>query len=323
MSTPGNFFKKKKVLITGISGFVGSQLAQKLGQLGADVYGIARSKSDRNVAQGDILDASFVENICKSFRGGICFHLAGKSLVEEGQRAPYDTYMTNIVGTLNVLENARKFAFERVIIASTSHVYGHNRLPYYEGYVPRPSRPYETSKACTDLIAQSYASSFNLPVFIGRFVNIYGPGDRNFERLIPRTIRTVLSHRSPLMWGGSAVRDYLYIDDAVDGYLKLATVDFSKVGDNRIFNFGGGNRISVKELITLIITLSGQKVSIKKINEERSEEIPAQYLAFSKAAKLLDWKAHVSLRSGLTKTLAWYKQSLRPCGLKQSLRPED
>lgn len=302
--------KGRKILITGITGFVGSHLAARLKKLGARVYGISRSVSDTHILKASVLDCESVSNFIRSKRIEIVFHLAGESLVERGQEDPYGIFTVNTQGALTILECARKYNFEKVIVASTVHVYGKNKVPYLESYTPKPSRPYETSKACTDLIAQSYADTYNLPVLIPRFVNIYGPGDLHFHRLIPRTIRTVLLNEQPTMWGGNAIRDYLYIDDAIEAYLKLAQVNVRRVGDNRIFNFGSGSRITVKELVEKIILLSGKKLKIKKIPQERSDEILAQYVSWNKATKLLGFEPKITLDEGLKRTIAWYKRYL-------------
>lgn len=220
----------KRVLITGVTGFVGKALEKRLGELGAKVFGISRSiNNDKKNLRANILDYSTINNFIIDSKIQICFHLASESLVEAGQKDPYLTFKINIEGTLNILESARKNNLEKIIIASTSHVYGKNKVPYLESYMPRPTRPYETSKACTDIMAQSYAESFYLPVLIPRFVNIYGPGDLNFQRLIPKTIKSVLGGLSPTMWGGEAIRDYLFIDDAIDAYLLLAKINISKL----------------------------------------------------------------------------------------------
>ncbi len=304
------FFHNKRVLITGIDGFVGSALSEKILLYGGKVYGVSKRTEKKNIIKADILDYTRIDTFISDSKIDICFHLAGESLVEAGQIDPRQTYKINIEGTLNILESARKNKLKKIIVASTSHVYGHNRVPYYEGYTPKPTRPYETSKACTDLIAQSYARSFNLPVLIPRFVNIYGPGDLHFNRLIPKTIRSVLIDKHIFMWGGNAIRDYLYIDDAVEAYVHLAGVDLKTVGDNRIFNFGAGERISVKEIIEKIINLSGRKVSVEKIKEERNEEIEIQYVSFNKATKLLGWKPKTILEDGLKNSLLWYTKYL-------------
>lgn len=303
-----HYLKRRRVLITGITGFVGSHLAKRLTDVGAVVYGMSRTTERERVMKGDVLDFPSVDRIMKDRHIGICIHLAGESLVESGQKDPYHTYRVNIQGTLNVLESARKNKIEKVIIASTSHVYGENKPPFREEHLPKPSRPYETSKACVDLIAQSYADTFGLPIAIPRFVNIYGPGDLNFDRLIPRIIKSLLCHTPLKLWGGSAVRDYLYIDDAVSAYVCLAAIDVSQVGKNRIFNFGGGNVISVKKLVDTIACLSGEKLRIEKIESVRKLEISHQYVTWMKAKKVLGWKPAFSLEEGLKSALDWYRK---------------
>ncbi|MEK7533821.1 MAG: NAD-dependent epimerase/dehydratase family protein [Patescibacteria group bacterium] len=301
----------KRVLITGVTGFVGKALEKRLGELGAKVFGISRSiNNDKKNLRANILDYSTINNFIIDSKIQICFHLASESLVEAGQKDPYLTFKINIEGTLNILESARKNNLEKIIIASTSHVYGKNKVPYLESYMPRPTRPYETSKACTDIMAQSYAESFYLPVLIPRFVNIYGPGDLNFQRLIPKTIKSVLGGLSPTMWGGEAIRDYLFIDDAIDAYLLLAKINISKVGDNRVFNFGSSNMISVEDLIKKIIKISGKNLIIKKESIEREGEIVSQYVSFNKAIRVLGWNPKISLDEGLKRTVAWYSKFL-------------
>ncbi len=302
-----NNLKDKRILITGINGFIGKALRDRLTSLGAIVFGISKSGSfNKQVLNSNILDYTAVNKFIKDSKIQICFHLASESLVEEGQLNPHETFKVNIGGTLNILESARKNKLEKVIIASTSHVYGKNKVPYAESYMPSPTRPYETSKACTDLIAQSYAKSFNLSILIPRFVNIYGPGDLHFQRLIPKTIKSVFEDLPPKMWGGKAIRDYLFIDDAIDAYLLLAKTEIKKVDENGVFNFGGNSIISVENLIKKIIKITGKNLKIKKVSDEREGEIDSQYVSFGKATKLLGWKPKINLDEGLKRTLTWY-----------------
>jgi CDP-glucose 4,6-dehydratase len=308
----GKYFKDKNVLITGIGGFVGSHLAERLLTLGSNIYGISKTQPQviinaKKILRVNIVDHEAISRFIKDSKINICFHLAGESLVESGQKNPYSTYKVNIEGTLNILESALKHKMDKVIIASTSHVYGKNKVPYFESYMPRPTRPYETSKACTDLIAQSYAETFNIPVLIPRFVNIYGPGDLNFYRLIPKTIKSVLFNKSPKMWGGDILRDYMYVDDAIEAYLMLAKIDIEKVKGGRVFNFGSSNVISVSNLIKKIIKISDRPYKIDKIEDYRVGEIKSQYVSCRKANKLLGWEPKVSLDDGLAKTIKWYK----------------
>lgn len=302
-----SFWENKRVLVTGSTGFVGRHLSKRLTSLGAEVFGLARNAKGPNSLKVDILDFKIIDKLVKENRIDICFHLAGEALVEAGQHDPYNTFRTNVDGTLNVLEVSRRNNLERIIIASTSHVYGDNKVPFLESYTPKPSRPYETSKTCTDLIAQSYADAFSLPVLIPRFVNIYGPGDLNFNRLIPKTIKSILKGKSPEMWGGLARRDYLYVDDAVDAYIKLGELPKKLMQKNRIYNFGTGEIVSVKNLINKIIKLSGKKLSIKKVVDARPDEISSQYVSSEKARQVLGWKSKHKLDVSLEETIDWYQ----------------
>jgi CDP-glucose 4,6-dehydratase len=301
---------RKRILVTGISGFIGGHLAATLTKRGAEVYGLSRHESRNKIITGDILDKGLLERIFYENKIQQVIHLASESLVESGQIDPYQTFTGNIQGTLNILEVARKYAAEKVIIASTSHVYGRNKVPYYEGYTPRPSRPYETSKACIDLIAQSYATTFDLPVLIPRFVNVYGPGDMNFTRLIPKTIRAVLHDEPPEVWGGDALRDYLYISDAVAAYMALLEIPAADIGKQHIFNFGTGMVITVSDLVEKIIKISNKDLAIKRIKIQRQDEIRSQYVSWKKARTILSWEPKVSLDEGLMKSIAWYKKQI-------------
>jgi CDP-glucose 4,6-dehydratase len=303
-----NSFKNKRILITGIEGFVGKALKVKLESLGAIVFGISRSnRNSKQILTANILDYDAINAFVKESKIQLCFHLASDAIVEHGQSHPYQTYKINIDGTLNVLEISKVNNLEKVIIASTSHVYGKNKVPYFETYTPKPSRPYETSKACADLIAQSYAKNFHIPILIPRFINIYGPGDINFERIIPKTIKSIIEGTNPKMWGGRAMRDYLYIDDAIEAYCMLALMDNSKIDDTGIFNFGSSNVIEVEDLMQLIISIAGKNLTIEKTHEkEREEEISIQYVSSSRAERVLGWRPQTSLNEGILKTYEWY-----------------
>ena len=287
--------------MTGAGGFVGSHLVRRLVSLGVDCIPVSRGEDGI-----DITDRKALEQVFRR-KPFVVLHLAGEALVEKGQEAPYDTFRTNFLGTLNVLELSRVHHIPRVVIASTAHVYGEGHSPFHEEDPPRPSRPYETSKTVTDLLAQSYADSFNLPVVIPRFVNIYGPGDTNFTRLIPKTLRCIVQKKPVGMWGGTVKREYLYIDDAVEAYLMLGALSDAKLERNRIFNFGAGNPITVSDLIKTIVELAGVPVRIIKEKDAREGEIPDQYVSWEKASRVLGWKSKVSLDEGLRRTIAWYR----------------
>lgn len=301
-----NIWRGSRTLVTGASGFVGSHLVQKLTALGASVMAVSRNS-------GGGVDVTSKGELVPLFkrRPQVVYHLAGEALVERGQEAPYETFRTNVVGTLNVLELSRIHKIPRIMIASTAHVYGAGKPPFHEDDPPRPSRPYETSKTATDLLAQSYADSFHLPVVIPRFVNIYGPGDMNFSRLIPKTIKHLLTGKPMPLWGGAAKREYLYIDDAIEAYCMLAVLSEDKLEKNRIFNFGTGRPIAVKELIRRLTSIAGVPLRIKHTKEGREDEIGEQYVSWDKARRVLGWMPRVGLDEGLTRTIEWYAKALR------------
>lgn len=298
------YWHNKRILVTGAGGFVGTHLVQTLHSLGVKVMPIIRKNGKYDISDRQMLESFFEK------KPDVIYHLAGESLVEKGQSAPYDTFRTNFIGTLNVLELSRIYRISRVVIASTAHVYGEGQPPFHEDDPPRPSRPYETSKTTTDLLAQSYADSFNLGVVIGRFANIYGPGDTNFTRLIPKILRFALQKKPVPIWGGEAKREYLYIDDAIEAYLMLGTISDAQLERNRIFNFGVGSPVAVRDMINTIGKLIGEKIEIVKIPKDREGEITDQYVSWEKANRMLGWKPKVFLDEGLSRAIAWYRDYL-------------
>lgn len=300
----------QRVLVTGASGFVGAHLVRALEAKGAHVFGLTTQPSSEKFLTCDIRSYDAVNTIFQKYNITMCYHLAGLAQVETGQLSPHPTFETNITGALHILECSRVHSIKKVILASTSHVYGENKVPYREEYIPKPTRPYETSKACIDLLAISYARTYQLPVYVSRFVNIYGPGDLNFSRLIPKTIRSVLKGEAPEMWGGKVVRDYLHVDDAVRAYIKLGEAHRTTESKEQIFNFGSNNLLSAREIVELIISVSGKSMGINKIPDLRENEISIQYVSWAKAKRVLGWRPKVDIREGMKHTVEWYKRQL-------------
>jgi CDP-glucose 4,6-dehydratase len=313
-----SFWQGKKVLITGASGFVGLHLIKKLAEEGAAIITFSKSKIP-NLGKGIIAELGSVTNfsklnsVIKKNRIAFIFHLAAQPLVEVGQVNPLSTFEVNIKGTWNLLEAAKEANVQKIIVASTAHVYGDNPdVPYKEEYYPQPSRPYETSKACADLLSQVYADTYGLPIEIPRFVNIYGPGDSNVSRLIPKIISSILEGKNPKIWDAGTVRDFLYIDDAVDAYLALAEKDLPKTKRGRVINFGTGRPINIVELAKKIIEIS-EIPTVKLVKEpppeDRSSEIKEQYVSIAKANRELNWFPKIDLDEGLKRTYIWYKEN--------------
>ena len=331
------FWKNKRVLITGITGFVGSNLAKNLSNKGANVIGLTQSKKiesllfyekiDKkvNLISGDITDKFLIKKILNKFKIEICFHLAAQVEVGLAQKDPYGTWETNIRGTYTLLEAIRennKYV-KSIIIASSDKAYGEyglKKMPYKENYKLQPIFPYDTSKACADMIAKSYTSKlFNLPIIITRFSNIYGPGQLNFTALIPDSIRScILNKKFVIRGNGESIRDYIYIDDIVDVYKLLSKqlyIDPKKYS-GEIFNAGTNTPHKTKEILKKIFLYKGKIKEFKKITNnmkknKTSGELSIQYMDYKKLYDYFGWKPKGKFNSNLPKVYNWYKSYFR------------
>jgi CDP-glucose 4,6-dehydratase len=317
-------WKNKKVLVTGAAGFIGGNLVKELLSREATVYALVRlnesapegffSASEKKkicFIVGDIRDFEGVNRIFSEKKIDTCFHLAAQPIVMAAFESPLPTFDVNIRGTINILEAARCSRWlKRLVVASTTHVYGNNhQLPYIESFSPQPTRPYETSKACADMLATTYHYTYGLPVAMTRMTNTYGPGDMNFSRLIPKVMQAVVDGKNPEIIGGTAVRDYLYVKDAVTAYLLLAENLARPEIRGQAFNFGSGQIFSVKEVAEAIVALSPKRRTLRVHPEvQLKKEIDTQYVSTEKAKALLGWMPKYTLKRGLKETYSWYQK---------------
>lgn len=308
-----------RILITGASGFLGRHLSAALIRRGDFVVVLIR---DGVVGPVLPIDHECTSNFPVSVFGGFdcveraiaeyevstVVHLAAQVQVSVAVADPTGTFKANIEGTSKVLEACRRQNVKRVIIASSDKAYGDGPTPYGETQPLRPGGIYATSKACADMLAQAYMQEFGMSIAITRCGNLFGPGHLNWSTLIPGTIRSLLRNEVPVLRSnGQARRDYLYVEDAVDGYLKLA--DSMAVG---AFNFGcGGRGTSVLEVVQEIANVMGSKVVPIIADNSNAVEIDEQVLDYSRAAKELGWEPKHTLAQGLVKTVAWYREYLK------------
>jgi CDP-glucose 4,6-dehydratase len=205
-----------------------------------------------------------------------------------------------------------------VVVASSDKAYGDQEmLPYSEDAPLQGRHPYDVSKSCADLIAQAYFTTYQLPVAITRCGNIYGGGDLNWDRIVPGTMRSVLRGEAPVIRSdGTLQRDYLYVADIVEGYLRLAECLEDPALHGQAFNFGMDNPKTVLEMAQAIISISDYPEIKPVVLNQANHEIMKQYLASDKAHRLLGWRSQYSLEDGLRQTLAWYRQFFQQQGWK-------
>ena len=319
-----DFWKNKHVLITGFEGFLGSRLTQTLLTAKAKVVGLdiktyrketilAPSDYKRMaVYQGSVANYKLVRKILPDHSIDIIFHLAAEAIVGENQQKPLKAFESNIKGTWTVLEAGRKCGrIEAVVVASSDKAYGsHKKIPYREEMPLLANHPYDVSKSCADLVAHTYAHTYDFPVAITRCGNIFGPGDFNFSRIIPDAIRCALTKKKLLIRSdGKFTRDYVYVDDIVNGYILLAE-KLNKLNlAGEAFNFSEEKPRTVLEVVQAISRATGHKLQYKILNKARYE-IKDQYLDSQKSKRILGWRPRFSFTQGLRKTISWHQSAL-------------
>jgi CDP-glucose 4,6-dehydratase len=312
------------VFVTGATGIVGSWLVKRLLDLGGHVVTLVRDWDPQTelVRSGDILRTQVVNGRLEDFGSlerainehqiDTVFHLGAQPIVTAALRNPLPTFEANIRGSYNLLEACRvhRGLVGRVVVASSDKAYGDGpRLPYTEDMPANGRHPYDVSKSCTDLLALSYAHTYDLPVTVARCGNIYGGGDLNWSRIVPGTIRSVtLGQRPVIRSNGLFTRDYIYVQDVVDAYVSLAERCADEGVRGEAFNFSQETPVTVLEITRIIQKLMSREDLEPVILDQVRAEIRDQYLDSTKAKCRLGWTAHHHLEAGLRETIAWYQR---------------
>lgn len=300
----------KRTLITGTNGFLASRLIDFAGQ---EVFGISRSDNHKaekkcTTFYGDILDLNFLKRIISEIQPDIIYHLAAQSIVRIANSNPDYCFRDNIMGVVNILEAIRQINPNiKVLVASSDKSYGdQTSLPYFEHSPLQAGDPYSTSKACGDLVAQSYYKTYGLNINIIRSANIYG-NDMNLSRIIPNTITRILKKEKPMVYSGvmGFKREFIYVDDVCEGYKLLS--EKGKPGE--AYNIGSGEVYKVGDMITMICEIMNWKEGVDVV-EKSFPEIETQYLSCGKI-KGLGWQSKTTLKEGLEKTINWYENKFR------------
>jgi CDP-glucose 4,6-dehydratase len=321
-----SFWQDRPTFVTGATGLLGGWLVRRLLQLGADVVCLvrdwvpqselvrARLVEQVKVVRGDICDQALLERILGEYEVDTVFHLAAQTIVGIANRNPLSSFETNIRGTWILLEAChRSPTVHQIVMASSDKAYGdQEQLPYNEDTPLQGRYPYDVSKSCADLLTQSYAITYRLPVAITRCGNFYGGGDLNWNRVVPGTIRSVVRGQQPIIRSdGQYVRDYFYIEDAAAAYILLA----EKLAQNpdlcgEAFNFSNETPVSVIELVERVLQLMESDLK-PIIRNEVTNEIRQQYLSAAKARRVLGWQPTFTLDGGLKRTISWYQEFFR------------
>ncbi len=318
----------RSVLVTGAQGFVGSWLAERLLGAGACVVALRRDVEPESrfrrggieercvVAQADLTDYEAVLRVLNEHEVTAVFHLAAQTIVGIANRSPLSTFDTNVRGTYVLLEACRAVGvigapIQELVMASSDKAYGsHEQLPYREDFALAPRYPYDVSKACGDMLARSYAYTYDLPVAVTRMANIYGGGDLNWSRIVPDTARALAKGDRPVIRSdGTPERDYLYVEDAVDAYLTVAASLSQPELRGRAWNAGLDAPVGVRELVDRLIAVSGNDVQpdVQGAGTPHGE-IQRQYLDSSAIRDELGWEPRHDLDEGLKAAWQWYEQ---------------
>ena len=320
------FWRDRRVLVTGATGLVGTWTLKQLIDSGADVVCLVRDwvpysefvrdgLADRcSMVKGDLCDMELVERTLAEYDVRTVLHLAAQSQVGVGNRNPLSTFEANVAGTWRLLEACRRTpTIEQIVVASSDKAYGHQtQLPYDESCPLQGRAPYDASKSCAALVAFSYAQTFKLPVCVTMCGNFFGPGDINWNRVVPGTIRSVIRGERPIIRSdGTLVRDYFYVKDGAVAYCTLA----EKMAElpaiqGQSFNFSNEWPCTVLDMVNLILKLMGREDLTPIVQNQASNEILRQYLSAKKAREVLGWKPIWDIETALKETILWYQKLL-------------
>ncbi|MDP4222310.1 MAG: GDP-mannose 4,6-dehydratase [Bacteroidota bacterium] len=314
----------KRILITGVAGFIGSSLADNLIRNNCIVFGIdnfdpfyERSVKEKNIAdvskqpgfsfqEGDIRDSHFIERCILEFRPDVIVHLAAKAGVRPSIKDPATYYDVNVAGTLTILEVMKKNSIKKMIFASSSSVYGNNeKVPFSEkDNVDYPISPYAATKKAGELLCHTFHHLYEMDIFCLRFFTVYGPRQRP-DLAIYKFTRAIMKEEPLTLYGdGTSSRDYTYIDDIVHG-IKLA---ISRVRGFEVINLGDSEPVSLGELVRLLEKITCRK-AVRHYLPAQEGDVFRTYADIRKAGKMLNYKPATNIESGIARFVEWFREN--------------
>jgi CDP-glucose 4,6-dehydratase len=321
-----DFWRRKRVIVTGHTGFKGSWLSRWLSELGANLVGVsdgvpttpsvyqdAHIDRDLDSRKGDVRDLPFVRSVVESSRPDVIFHLAAQSLVRRSYRDPLLTYSTNVLGTANVLEACRGSVPVVVVVTSDKCYAGRGfETPFVETDPLGGSDPYSSSKACAELVTAAYRDSYSSDetrLASARAGNVIGGGDWAEDRLVADLLRGALSKQPVAIRNPTSVRPWQHVLNALEGYLALAERLWDDPSFGEAWNFGPdkSDEASVAEVVARLTSLWGEDIALKTVAEPQPHETPALRVDSTKARERLQWEPRWNLEEALRRTVEWAK----------------
>jgi CDP-glucose 4,6-dehydratase len=313
-------WKGRRVLITGASGFVGRWLCRRLIAEKSEVFALVRTSGGKprfeitgaTIVPGDIADSDSIIAITQATKPDSVFHLAANNDNLSTSTSPLPIFETNILGTWSVLEACRVTPdVERIVCASSAEVGSTQASLLAEGSARPRRHPYPVSKLSAELIALAFADTYGMPIAIGRSENVYGGGDANWNRLIPGAIRSILRRETPrLRSSGQLLRSYIYVEDIVDAYLRLA----ARAGDGDVrgqtFHFSSGTRASAIEITSFLCDLAGVPRPVPMRADGSLGERITPVITGTRERDVLGWTPRTDLQAGLRAAVDWYRNNL-------------
>lgn len=311
---PTTILKRKKILITGATGFIGTHLVRRLANLGAEVLALSRTQSKMpgkvdgvKFRRASLLDFDELSCSIEKFKPQKIVHLASLVNLERSYRVAQKCIRVNIEGTLHLLEALRKIPFDIFTYVSTTEIYGTGKIPFQEEQKECPPSPYAVTKLSGEQFCQLYGKAFGYPVCILRLSSCYGPGQAP-ERLIPSIILSCLKAKPIRINSGNQKRDFLYVEDAVEGILQSLV---RKTAVGQLINIGARKSYRFVDIAKKIKKLTGSNSAIiLRQVPDRPAEASHWKCDSTKAEKLLGWKERCPLEDGLLKTISWFGSHL-------------
>ena len=316
----------KNILVTGGLGILGAALVKKLNKIGSyNIFVLDRSKNKKKInvlelnklkkvkiIKGNFNDYNTVFRVIKNKDIQTIFHLGAITQVIDAYKSPMETFNSNIIGTINILESIRNFKKKiNLIFSSSDKAYGSlSGHAYLENHQLKGNYPYDVSKSASDLIVQSYVKTYNLKAGIIRSGNIYGPGDLNMDRLVPHVIISSILKKSVLRSNGKLIRDYIYVEDVANAYFMLMKKMWNSKEKLRIYNVGSKENLTVKNFVKLMTIMINKKEICPIIKNNSKIEIYRQKLNYRKIKRDLKWSPKSNFKDSLNETIEWYKKNI-------------